>query len=104
MRPAGSGPQMPDGQKPSEAFAPQNQGKSEADSTVPRNNDEGAEAATGGQTVSLVGRVRLVKQDFVAEGQGELGLLQGESVRVTHDPEGESGGGDDRWVYGNSED
>lgn len=90
-----SGPQMPDGRMPSDAFAP-------------IGNDGYPE--TAGQTsevaapVELVGRLRLAKEDFEAQGQGELSFLQGESIRVTSDPEGESGGSADRWVYGSSED
>lgn len=100
-RPSGAGPQMPDGRMPSDAFAPPNTG---SDDATNGGYTGGQNAAAARKTVVLVDKVLLVKQDFEAQGQGELGLLQSESVRVTADPEGESGGGDDRWVYGISED
>merc|ERR1712203_1054556 len=69
-RQAESGPYMPDGRAPSDAFAPQSQTKSfgadDADNTT--------------EPVALVGRVRLVEQVFEAQGQGELGLSQGERI------------------------
>merc|ERR1712113_979707 len=87
---------MPDGRAPSDAFAPQSQMKSTGAENVQSTEAQYSEPET------LVGRIRLVEQDFEAQGQGELGLVQGERVRVTHDPEGESGGGADRWVYGSN--
>jgi len=96
VRSSASGPQMPDGRLPSEAFAPSG--------AASGGYVDGQTAGGETKRVDLIGKVLLVKQDFEAQGEGELGLLQSESVKVTHDPEGESGGGDDRWVYGKSED
>ena len=42
-------------------------------------------------------------QPLEAEGQGDLALKEGQAVRVTHDPEGEMGCSQDRWVYGCTE-
>jgi hypothetical protein len=52
---------------------------------------------------SICKQLRYAIQAFEPQGQGELALGDGEAVRVVHDPEGEHGSGQDRWVYGRSE-
>jgi hypothetical protein len=91
----GSGP-LPNGRTPSAAFAP------EAASSDP--HALGPQDLVDQDTSPISRQLRKAAQDFDAEGQGELSLHQGDVVCVTHDPEGESAGSADRWVYGRSED
>jgi len=87
-------PRLYDGRMPSAAFAPQDHDPRE-ENADPR---EEAEAATGG------GELRQATQNFEAQGQGELGIVKGDVVVITHDPEGDQhDGNEDRWVYGRSE-
>uniref|UniRef100_A0A7S0FYC1 SH3 domain-containing protein n=1 Tax=Pyrodinium bahamense TaxID=73915 RepID=A0A7S0FYC1_9DINO len=102
-----AGPQMPDGRVPSEAYAPADGGHTQDAGANNANDGTGdspnADAATGNNTQPLTGQMRLAKQDFEPQGQGELALTEGETVCITHDPEGEHGSSQDRWVYGRSE-
>merc|ERR1712232_819497 len=58
IRQAESGPYMPDGRAPSDAFAPQSQMKSTGAEHVQSTEAQNTEPET------LVGRIRLVEQDF----------------------------------------
>lgn len=86
---------LPEGRAPSAAFAPVDD----------RDAGETEEAPKEGwHTPELQARqLQQATQVFEAQGQGELGLAQGEVVCITHDPEGETSGSQDRWVYGRSE-
>lgn len=53
--------------------------------------------------ISPGGQLRRAEEEFETQGQGELGLKHGDVVRISHDPEGENGGSQDRWVYGRNE-
>jgi len=47
--------------------------------------------------------LRVAKEAFEPQGQGELALAEGDLIVVSHDPEGDFGSGEDRWVYGRNE-
>lgn len=96
-----SGP-LPNGRMPSAAFAPE--GTPEADACGATDPHAlGSQDLTDQDTSPISRQLRKAAQDFDAEGQGELGLAQGDVVCVTHDPEGDNAGGADRWVYGRNE-
>lgn len=82
---------------PSAAFAPQGvDDSSDPHAAEPGDSSSGLGTPTGQQ-------FRRATQDFQSEGQGELSLKQDDVIYVTHDPEGDQGGGADRWVYGKIE-
>mmetsp|Transcript_42889 Transcript_42889/g.124013 ORF Transcript_42889/g.124013 Transcript_42889/m.124013 type:complete len:564 (+) Transcript_42889:95-1786(+) len=95
----GAGPQMPDGRVPSEAYAPADAAGNDDNGVAVQEAEDAAER----DAQSLAGHMRLVRQDFEPQGQGELALTDGDVVCITHDPEGEHGSSQDRWVYGRSE-
>jgi len=101
-RQQGPGP-LPDGRLPSAAFSPPDAGAgtwASGDSEVAAagQNSEQQQGALPPE-----GQQRVAKEDFEPQGQGELALTRGEAIHVTHDPEGEHGNGQDRWVYGCAE-
>jgi len=104
-RMTGPGP-LPDGRTPSAAYAPNRD-----DGITARARDgmepdprAGAMADTKEDgTLPQGQQLRVAKQGFESQGQGELALVQGETVLVTHDPEDSRASGQDRWVYGKNE-
>jgi len=105
VRALAAAPQTPDGRVPSEAYAPA-EGGGNCETGADVNNDGipiVSSDAANGRNQSLAGQTRLARQDFEPQGQGELALTEGEFVCITHDPEGEHGSNQDRWVYGRSE-
>lgn len=108
-RPTGPGP-LPDGRAPSAAYAPAG-GDGGADGGAcgaEPQQGQGGQGGGGLLAASQAGEgapLRLVKQAFESQGQGELALGEGDFVIVAHDPEGGhcQGGHQDRWVYGSSE-
>jgi hypothetical protein len=97
-RPDGPGP-LPNGRLPSDAYAP---GGNEETEAIDERQAELPQDNSPAET-SICKQLRYAIQAFEPEGQGELALRQGETVRVAHDPEGEHGDSQDRWVYGRSE-
>mmetsp|Transcript_102353 Transcript_102353/g.319854 ORF Transcript_102353/g.319854 Transcript_102353/m.319854 type:complete len:567 (+) Transcript_102353:98-1798(+) len=96
-----AGPQMPDGRNPSEAYAPL-AGEGGGQDAGSKAQEAAASPSTEGAR-PLTGQLRIARQGFEPQGQGELELTEGMLVRITHDPEGEHGSCEDRWVYGCSE-
>jgi len=104
----------PNGRAPSAAYAPDKEAPTPATSSAATASEEkeavtkeqaaeGNEAIQPAEAESMIDRPCVAKQVFQPQGEGELELAEGDAIVITHDPDGQDGNSQDRWVYGRNE-